>query len=197
MRKGVGRNFLRGGLQGRAPSHFLISRGGAAQPRFWVASMVKMKEFSGQGGAMAPSCLCLPTPLVVWYYFRKKITFRHPGGQRCWSSNLRSFDRWSSLRGRDWRDWSLRCTIRPHAPPAGTQPRFLKSLEIMKHNANGHVCTMYCMVRNRNTCISLNLKLTYTHMHANGHTCTIVHAFVNLYINRYSFHPHHQSCICE
>ena len=57
--KGVARNFSRGGL----PSHFSIFRGGGAQPRFLVASMVKMKEFSGQGGH-GPPCLCLPTPLV-------------------------------------------------------------------------------------------------------------------------------------
>ena len=51
-----------GGSRGGLPSHFSISRG-AAQPRFLVASMVKMKKFSGQGAC--PACLCLPTPLVI------------------------------------------------------------------------------------------------------------------------------------
>ena len=50
--KGVGRNFSRGGLQGRAPQPFFNFQG--AQPRFLVASMVKMKEFSGQGGGPWP-----------------------------------------------------------------------------------------------------------------------------------------------
>ena len=46
-----------GGSRGGLPSHFSISRGGA-QPRFLVASMVKMNEFSGQGGPWPP----LPMP---------------------------------------------------------------------------------------------------------------------------------------
>ena len=58
--KGIGRNFSRGGL----PAIFQIQEGGGgAQPRFSIASMVKMKEFSGQGG-MALPCLCLPTPML-------------------------------------------------------------------------------------------------------------------------------------
>ena len=59
LTKGAGRNFSGKSsrmLQGRALQPFFsISRW--AQPRFLVASMVKMKEFRGQGG-MAP-CLCL------------------------------------------------------------------------------------------------------------------------------------------
>ena len=51
--KGVARNFSRGGLS-RAPGEgspaiFQFPGGGGAQPRFFVASMIKMKEFSGQG----------------------------------------------------------------------------------------------------------------------------------------------------
>ena len=59
--KGVGRNFSRGGLSGApgegSPAIFQFP-GGGAQPRFLVASMVKMKEFSGQGGPWPP----LPMP---------------------------------------------------------------------------------------------------------------------------------------
>ena len=55
--KGVGRNFSRGGLSGApgegSPAIFQIP-GGGAQPRIFVASMVKMKEFSGQGGHAPP-----------------------------------------------------------------------------------------------------------------------------------------------
>ena len=47
-----------GDSRGGLPSHFSISRGGA-QPRFLVASMVKIKEFSGQGGPCPPP---LPMP---------------------------------------------------------------------------------------------------------------------------------------
>ena len=64
--KGVGRNFSRGGLSG-APgegSPAIFQFPGGAQPRFLGASMVKMKEFSGQGGHGLP-CLCLPTSLVL------------------------------------------------------------------------------------------------------------------------------------
>ena len=53
-----------GGPRGGLSSHFSISRGRGAQPRIFVASMVKMKEFRGQGGhPPPPACLCLPTPL--------------------------------------------------------------------------------------------------------------------------------------
>ena len=48
-----------GGSRGGLTSHFSISRG--AQPWFLGASMVKMKEFSGQGGPWPPlayACLC-------------------------------------------------------------------------------------------------------------------------------------------
>ena len=48
-------------FQGMAPKPFFKFRG--AQPRFLVASMVKMKEFRNQGGAWPP-CLCLPTPML-------------------------------------------------------------------------------------------------------------------------------------
>ena len=37
-----------GGSRGGLPSHFFKFQGGGAQPRFLVASMVKMKEFRGQ-----------------------------------------------------------------------------------------------------------------------------------------------------
>ena len=63
--KGVGRNFSMGGLSG-AP--FLNFQGGA-QPRFLVASMVKMKEFSGQGVVMAP----LPMPAYALAKRRKFV----------------------------------------------------------------------------------------------------------------------------
>ena len=60
--KGVGRNFSRGGLSGApgegSPAIFQFPGGGGAQPQFLVASMVKMKEFSGQGGPCPP----LPMP---------------------------------------------------------------------------------------------------------------------------------------
>ena len=48
-----------GGSGGGLPSHFSISRGRGAQPRFLAASMVKMKEFLGQGGhdLLAYACL--------------------------------------------------------------------------------------------------------------------------------------------
>ena len=56
--QGVGRNFSKGGLSGASgedPALFQFP--GGSQPRFLAASMVKIKEFSGQGG-MAP----LPMP---------------------------------------------------------------------------------------------------------------------------------------
>ena len=62
LSKGVGRNFSRGGLSGASgegsPAIFQFP-GGGAQPRFLVTSMVKMKEFSGQGGhgPLAYACL--------------------------------------------------------------------------------------------------------------------------------------------
>ena len=65
LKQGRRQEFFQGralrGSRGGLPSHFSISR---AQPRFLVASMVKMKEFLGQGGH-GPPCLCLPTPLYL------------------------------------------------------------------------------------------------------------------------------------
>ena len=61
--KGVGRNFSRGGLSG-APgegSQPFFNFQGGAQPRFLVASMVKIKEFHGEGG-IAP----LPVPAYAY-----------------------------------------------------------------------------------------------------------------------------------
>ena len=59
--KGVGRNFSgKGsrGFQGRVPQAiFSISRELGAQHGLLVASMVKMKEFRGQGVGIAPSHL--------------------------------------------------------------------------------------------------------------------------------------------
>ena len=49
-------------FQGRAPSHFSNSRGGGAQPRVLIGSMVKMKEFSGQGNHDPP----LPMPAYAY-----------------------------------------------------------------------------------------------------------------------------------
>ena len=65
--KGVARNFSRGGLSG-APgegSPAIFQFPGGAQPRFLVASMVKMKEFSGQGGGHGPP---LPMPAYALVY---------------------------------------------------------------------------------------------------------------------------------
>ena len=44
--QGMALGRSRGGLS----NQFYISRGGGAQPRIFVASVVKMKEFRGQGG---------------------------------------------------------------------------------------------------------------------------------------------------
>ena len=56
MAKGKNQGRRQEVFQGRAPRHFLISKAGA-ETQFLFASMVKMKEFSGQG-AWSP----LPMP---------------------------------------------------------------------------------------------------------------------------------------
>ena len=64
--KGVDRNFSMAGLSEApgegSPAIFQIP--GGAQPQCLVASMVKMKEFRGQGWGNDPPCLCLPTPMA-------------------------------------------------------------------------------------------------------------------------------------
>lgn len=57
-RKGVGRNYPGEGSQ-------LFFKFQETQSRFSVASIVKMKEFSGPEGGMAFTCEWLPTPMRI------------------------------------------------------------------------------------------------------------------------------------
>ena len=57
--KDVGRNFPGEGSRGGLDSAIIVIPGGSTP--ILLASMVKMKEFLGQGGGMPLFCLYLPT----------------------------------------------------------------------------------------------------------------------------------------